>query len=405
MFEQLATYITEDLSQEGKTLLAFLRRTGKLTDDMVKDLATKAGVNPDGDEYKSWVIDEDELDEYINSHGLGEDVLVGRNMTEIILKNFSKNKKTDVLKNIIQENGTCSFKDFEKGNNILNFCNGWEEVAKVLAKDESHKSLKRSTVGKYELLMRFIFKESVPPITGDVVVNIGGKNISIEVKNTGARIKGQGDMGSYDEATKIILNGLMGSRLSTNQALDQEIMAIPNIKMVFKKKYGGFFRNQTFSLCLGNLMNVLDDSHNDKFAVNETPFDEESNIYYILARAICCLYNEHNKVSMDVNRLADAFYKLNENNPFITFDKTNGYTIKKAQMINAWGAAQLCGYWSQETFNYICVFDEKTDNYCLVTEDTFKNYDLISIANKFNFTGNDGENSREGACRISLKKG
>lgn len=420
MFEQLATYITEDLSQEGKTLLAFLRRTGKLTDDMVKDLATKAGVNPEGDEYKSWIIDEDELDEYINSHGLGLDSIKGINSSETILKLFTSDKKSDELREILKAGGTCDFKEFldnglsPKSSNIFDYCKSWKKIAGELAKID-HVSATRSNarIGKYELLMRFIIRESIPPIKGDVAVNYGGSPKNMEVKasvsRTGGVLKSQDKNRSISEMTDFIYNQILstaGLRGQHNQVGDAKIRKeVQGLDDRLKYGDGGFFKGIRTVITLQDLLNYINNDRGgkaDTFGVDTNP-DMPGSIFYILASAIEYMYNSV-EIKIDVDALCESMARYNKRAKCITFKEGKGYEIDSRKIIDMFGAAQLYGYWCQGNFDYFCVVDGEGQYNILEKTDIIDSCNLEKILKYCEFDPNKADDGRGGSCRVRLRK-
>lgn len=413
MQQQLSTFVNEKLTKDGNVLLAFLKRTDRLTDGMIKDLAITAGVDPEGKEYKSWLIDDSELMTYVIQHGLGSDSINRNDMNEVILKEFNKNKTTKLLKNIISNGGACSFDEFCANHNIFDFCKGWNDIAKTLANLNSAKSrIGGSTIGKYELLMRFIIKESVTPRKGDITVNLGGTFLSMEVKGDMGVLKSQKGGGSITDMTERIFSLMTGDIGSGshigffNQAGGDIFAQVKGLKNTIKSRSGGFFRNEENVRVLQDMMNYLslqsDGTYGDRFGVHENP-DMEGSLFDILARAISVLYDAPQNIADNV---CLALVKVNENpaTNFIKFDKKNGYSIHVKKMFDAVGAAQMYEYRWQEGFDCLCIIDQASGRYAVVSPESLDSCDLIGILQYCTFKANKADDGRGGSCRIYYRK-
>lgn len=157
----------EDLTNKGiKELTTSLKKNADLLDDS------------DVDKYSDRIVSFasrktfDKYDYFFKAHGILE-------FKKEIVKTFVDNKCSDILENIIANDGLLDKSDLEgSGKNLFSQCAGFENPAKYIATLAGQHGNKAE--GEFEVLLRLILKNGGKPPIGDVSIG----NFIIEVKKS-----------------------------------------------------------------------------------------------------------------------------------------------------------------------------------------------------------------------------
>lgn len=269
-------------------------------------------------------------DEYFDNHGLSKLKISGKlTVKDYIIGLFIDNDKQEILDDIVSKPGIIKINELgklsDKDNglyigNIFNYCNGWIDIAKEIAKT---KPQNKTVIGSYEILLRFMIDGASSGDKGDVFfIN---SNSEMEVKTT--TYKGTPGVNKSGGRTAGIKNGI---------------------------KYSKDLYNRIYELLKNNkqLKNI---ENNDYFSNEKSVKDFirmiNNNIDYIdyIINVICkSLYFQYNLNENDKNELSDLTNKIltyiqkeniiDENNP--------------KKFINVIGFIQLYLYQKVEKFKY-----------------------------------------------------
>lgn len=168
MEEEIAV---EDLTNKGiRELTTSLKKNADLLDD------------DDVDKYSDRIVSFasrktfDKYDDFFKAHGIFE-------FKKEIVKTFVDNKCSDVLENIITNNGLLSKSDLEgSGKNLFSQCAGFENSAKYIATLAGQRGNKAE--GEFEVLLRLILIDGGRPAIGDVSIDNGKFRIEVKKSNS-----------------------------------------------------------------------------------------------------------------------------------------------------------------------------------------------------------------------------
>src|SRR5574344_1115103 len=159
----------EELTEAGFT---------KLKDLIIGDKDKAEILNDDDIElYKNAIIDAGlknslaKYDDYFDVHELA---LYKSDIIRIFLYNKEYNALDMIIKS--HDNGIISVNDIKNKSNIYELCKGFENSAKEIASLD--KSAGGKSVGRFEVLLRFILKNGKTPEIGDV--GVGNKVIEVK---------------------------------------------------------------------------------------------------------------------------------------------------------------------------------------------------------------------------------
>lgn len=197
MEEEIAV---EDLTNKGiRELTTSLKKNADLLDD------------EDVDKYSDRIVSFasrktfDRYDDFFENHGIFE-------FKREIVKTFVDNKCTDILENIIENDGLLDKSDLEgSGKNLFSQCVGFENSAKYIATLAGQRGNKAE--GEFEVLLRLILINGGKPLIGDVSVG----NFRIEVKKSNSH--------PYDQKT--LRNSIIFDTI--DKAFTKSIVSEPGI--------------------------------------------------------------------------------------------------------------------------------------------------------------------------------
>lgn len=313
--KSIINFINEEISADKlDTLKQYI------TDDNFNDILTlvKRYNNKHNTKY----------DEYFNNHGLSK-LKIHENLTvkDYIIGLFIDNDKQEILDNIVSKNGIIKINELGKLSdnkglyigNIFNYCDGWINIAKEIAKT---KPQNKTVIGSYEILLRFMIDGASSGNKGDVFfINL---NKEMEVKTT--TYKGTPGVNKSGGRSAGIKNRIKYSKDLYNRIYE----LLKNKKQLKNIEKNDYFSNENsvkdFIRMINNNINYID------YIIN------------VICTSLCFQYNydlNKNELSNLTNNILTYIREeniINENNP--------------KKFINVIGFIQLYLYQKVEEFNY-----------------------------------------------------
>ena len=309
-----------------------------------------------------------EFDKFFKEHGLSE-LNWGRRNNAInhFINVFSEEDKLDILNSIIEKNGVVSIDDFGRSGNIFDFCEGFEEEAKIIC---SWINGKNRPSGAGEILLKFLIKEASNPSESDILIK--GKYL-MEVKANTLNIPKSGKS-SPSGGIPCGQKGDIRKSWSIYSYMHSTLTG-----KTYKNGYFdsfNYFQNDEGFESFNEFLKSLNVS--DVRTITDTITDAILYQY----RFIGDENKNKNKLSNNkINQLRDEVFK--QLNPCFNDNNTIN---NKTRFFNIIGAIQLFLYSAIEEFKYfMCLLydkrveDESVDNgkYVLLNSDELLDFDIV----------------------------